>query len=311
MQTYNKSNVIKIFPGLFIDATAVQVDTCRLAALMVEPCMFTFLANKSSPGQGREHSDNPALRSRALVQECMQELQRLHNDIDFVPQANASVAEYCPDLFISTASPADQRDYAWICTTFQSIKTTMGLYISNFHDSGDLANESNDFARDLQFWERFCKRQPMWMYIYLLWDHGRQSQLAWNTILVPGSQTFDIGCTSDVLPTSPPRSSKVSGRKQNKKRDRDHDKDDPLLEVSHKLLQKFAASPPSASSGHSGSTASRGETAAAEAARALSDHADVLKKQLKDLDDVELPGVKQLLTNSLTTVLKKLCALTD
>ena len=56
--------VFRIASGLFLDATAVQIDTCRLAALMVEPEMFTFLVEKSDPGQGRVHSDNPNLRAQ-------------------------------------------------------------------------------------------------------------------------------------------------------------------------------------------------------------------------------------------------------
>ncbi len=45
LAAYNKKYPIKIFSGLFIDATATQIDTCRLAALMIEPQMFSFLAS--------------------------------------------------------------------------------------------------------------------------------------------------------------------------------------------------------------------------------------------------------------------------
>jgi hypothetical protein len=89
---------------------------------MIEPCMFTFLANKCAPGQGRAHSDNPNLRAQALLQDCMQHLQAVFNDPNFVPQANTSIEQYCPDLFISTSSFAENRDYAWIASTFQQIK---------------------------------------------------------------------------------------------------------------------------------------------------------------------------------------------
>ncbi len=88
---YNKVNKIRIVNGLFIDATAVQVDTCRLAALMIEPEMFQYLAEKSDPGQGREHADNPNLRAKELAADCMRRLTALHNDVDFVPQANADI----------------------------------------------------------------------------------------------------------------------------------------------------------------------------------------------------------------------------
>ncbi len=58
LQNYNKTKVIFIKNGLFEDATSVQIDKCRLAALMVEPQMFAFLAAKSNPPQSRDHSDN-------------------------------------------------------------------------------------------------------------------------------------------------------------------------------------------------------------------------------------------------------------
>ncbi len=329
MAAYNKTNAIKIFQGIFQDASAVQIDTCRLAALMVEPHMFTFLANKCSPGQGRDYADNPKLRSQTLNQECMQELQRLHNDANFVPQANASITAYCSDMFISTASPAEQRDYAWICTTFQTIRTTMGTFMSNFSQSGDLANDVNDSARDDKFWNSFCKRQPMWMYIYLLWDHGRESALAWNSILLPKHMSFDMGAddldveivdsdgdshpaTSAIVSTPQVPTGKKSQSKSNKKRDRDSDDVDPLLAISHTILKQLTGDTPSASSHESGrSTACRTEVSTAQAARALSDHADCLRKQIQEVDENDMPGVRQLLTSSLTHVLKKLCALTD
>ena len=119
MQVYHRSKPISIRNGLFEDATAVQIDTCRLAALMVEPCMFAFLAEKSDPPQGRNASDNQALRAQALAQQCMQELQRLHNDAAFTPAQNADIAPWCRDLFICISQPAEQRDYAWIATTFR------------------------------------------------------------------------------------------------------------------------------------------------------------------------------------------------
>lgn len=319
LAAYNKKYPIKIFSGLFIDATATQIDTCRLAALMIEPQMFSFLANRCHPGQGRTFSDNPHLRAQALLQDCMQQLQRLFNDVNCVPQANASIEHYCPDLFISTASFAEIRDYAWIASTFQSIKTTMGTLMSNFSESGDLEQDVNDGARDVKFWTRFCNHQPMWMYIYLLWDHGRESTLAWNSIALPESQSFDVGCGGEPLPPQidPTPPAKTSGKSASakksckQKRDRgDVDDEDPLLIVSQNILNRLSeAGNPSTDA--SRRTASTGPVSTADAARALSEHADVLKKQIKEVDDFALPGVKDLLRSSLGTVMKKLCALTD
>ena len=324
LAAYNKKYPIKIVSGLFIDATATQIDTCRLAALMIEPQMFSFLANRCHPGQGRAFSDNPHLRAQALLQDCMQQLQRLFNDVDCVPQANASIEHYCPDLFISTACFAEIRDYAWIASTFQSIKTTMGTLMSNFSSSGDLEQDANDAARDVKFWNRFCNHQPMWMYIYLLWDHGRESTLAWNSIALPEGQCFDLGCGDDLPPKSdppsaaktstapPPAATSASAKKSSKKkRDRgDVDDEDPLLIVSQNILNRLSATG-NPSTDASRPTASTGPVSTAEAARALCDHADVLKKQIKEVDEFALPGVKDLLLSSLGTVMKKLCALTD
>ncbi len=311
LAAYNKTYPIKIFSGLFIDATAVQIDTCRLAALMIEPAMFSFLANKCAPGQGRTFTDNPHLRAQALMQDCMQHLQALFNDVNFIPQANASIEQYCPDVFISTASFAENRDYAWICSTFQSIKTTMGTLMSNFGQSGDLANEANDSARDDAFWNNFCKRQPLWMYIYLLWDHGRECTLAWNSIALPECQSFDLGCESAAPPSATPKPT-VPAKKTSskKKRDRDEDEDASLLAVSQNILNRLTATA-TPSEASSTSTASFCKQSTADAARALSDHADILKKQIKEVDENALPGVKELLIRSLDSVMKKLCALTD
>ena len=154
MQAYHRTKPIKIRNGLFEDATAVHIDTCRLAALMVEPRMFQFLAQKSDPGQNRASSDNPALRAQTLAQECMQELQRLHNDVAFIPTANADITNWCRDMFICIAQPAEPREYAWIADAFRKIKTTMGQYINNFMQSGRLANDQNDFERDSEFFSK-------------------------------------------------------------------------------------------------------------------------------------------------------------
>ncbi len=114
---YNRINKIRIVNGFFVDATAVQVDTCRLAALMVEPVMFQFLAEKSDPGQGRQDADNPNLRAKALAADCMRELTRLHNDVEFVPHASANISDYCPDMFICIAQPSEPRDFGWITSS--------------------------------------------------------------------------------------------------------------------------------------------------------------------------------------------------
>jgi hypothetical protein len=53
------------------------------------------------------------------------------------------------------------------------IKTGMAQLMENFNKSGDNANDANDLARDLEFFEKYAKRDALWMWIYLCWDHGR------------------------------------------------------------------------------------------------------------------------------------------
>jgi hypothetical protein len=162
--------VFRITSGLFLDATAVQIDTCRLAALMVEPEMFTYLVEKSDPGQGRVHSDNPNLRAQALASNCMKKLTAMHNDVNFVPTATCDVTDYAPHFFLTIAQPAEQRDFGWISTTFQGIKTQMGIFLGNFNKSGDLENDLNDSVRDAKFWTQFSNKQPMWYVILLIFS---------------------------------------------------------------------------------------------------------------------------------------------
>jgi hypothetical protein len=92
----------------------------------------------------------------------MKKLTAMHNDVNFVPTAAADVTEYAPHFFLSVAQAAEIRDFAWISTTFQAIKTQMGIFLANFNKSGDLENDFNDSVRDVKFWTKFCNKQPMW-----------------------------------------------------------------------------------------------------------------------------------------------------
>jgi hypothetical protein len=281
LASYNIKYPIYIKIGLFEDATSTQIDTCRLAALMVEPCMFAFLAAKCCPGQTRTHIDNDATRAKAVSEACMIEIARLHNDINFVPIANADIAFYSADFFVSTAQPAEKRDVAWISTTYMKIKKELGQIMVNFNSSGHLANGSGDVDRDLDFWNNFCGKQPMWMFIYLLWDHGRDAAFGWNTILLPDGQTLDIGGGSEPSVLAPvvlaPVVVETPKSKGKAKRPREHEStpaEDKLLDVSALLLRQFALPD---------LTTSSNEMLNAEKAKALSDHADILNRQLTAL----------------------------
>ena len=89
------------------------------------------------------------------------------------------------------------------------IRTHMAVLLTNFGRSGDLANSLDHHDRDRQFFENFAKGQPMWFWIYLAWDHGRNVP-AWNTSLLPDDESLELGVTvpgADVADTgrsSPP-----------------------------------------------------------------------------------------------------------
>ncbi len=279
LASYNVKYPIFIKIGLFEDATSTQIDTCRLAALMVEPCMFSFLAAKCAPGQTRTHLDNESSRAKAVSEACMIEIARLHNDIDFVPIANADITLYCADFFVSTAQPSEKRDVGWIATTYSKIKKELGQILSNFSGSGRLENASGDVDRDLDFWNNFCGKQPMWMFIYVLWDHGRDASFGWNTILLPDGQTLDIGGGSEPVAVAPVVAAETPKSKGKSKRPREHEMtpaEDKLLDVSALLLRQFALPD---------LTTSSNEMLNAEKAKALSDHADILNRQLMALPD--------------------------
>jgi hypothetical protein len=56
---------------------------------------------------------------------------------------------------------------------------------------GDLENGMDDEQRDVRFWKHFCNQQPLWFWIYMCWERGRNVP-AWNTALVPDDQRLDI-----------------------------------------------------------------------------------------------------------------------
>lgn len=322
MTAYNKTNLIRIRNGLFQDATAVQIDTCRLAALMVEPRMFALLAERSDPGQGRAHCDNPNLRAQTLLQECMQELTRLHNDVNYVPQHRADVTEWCPNFFICIAQPAEARDFAWIATTFRTIKTTMGTLINNFNTSGNLENDTHDATRDTAFFSRFCNKQPMHMYIYMLWDHGRSCMLAWNCIMLPDEQRLEIGlpppsaaiqahaaAQAPQASATAPADPASCGRAQAKRARRnagDPSDTGELLDISRRLLD-VVSSPASTATAPTGTVLTvPAEVAATSIAQALAAQADLLKDQLKSLPQ-SCDDMRPMLSQNLCQVLRKLC----
>jgi hypothetical protein len=257
----------------------------------------------------------------------MKEMTRLHNDTLFVPKANADITSWAPEFFVNTGQAAEARDYGWIATEFTHMKTEMGTLMSNFNTSGDLENELDDSTRDTLFWNKFCKKQPLYMYVYMLWDHGRDSRYAWNAIVLPDNQRMEFGMRNNpqdndaaLQPPSTPlprtqgtpavqaptsESTKKGRKRPHSSLQIDTSTDDNLLQVSTMLLQQFQ---PGAKQG-SGTDASTQESRNTDKAKALSDHADLINHQLSKLPDI-CSGLRVILHNTLEKIITQLCEIT-
>jgi hypothetical protein len=151
------------------------------------------------------------------------------------------------------------------------------------------------------------------MYVYLLWDHGRQSLLAWNSILLPAEHQFDVGAESENdLPNVVPVP--TSGRKRGR-RVATPTQDDTLLAHSLELLAKIHQSAPSSQSTTILSTgpAPANHVATTQEVSNLSVQADILMAKLVELEKVPqmLEGLKPLLIKSLEAIINKMCKLTS
>jgi hypothetical protein len=163
------------------------------------------------------------------------------------------------------------------------------------------------------------------MYVYLLWDHGRNSNFAWNAILLPDNMRLDVGCRDQTLTSRPatpavnattPAPQPAPTPKSGGKRRRGDDGDDDMIGISRAILDEVRATsrgPTSASSATTASTPSTGvvpeEVAVTARAKELSAQADLLKDQLRTLPD-ECSGDRNMLTTNLSLVLRKLCSVT-
>jgi hypothetical protein len=151
------------------------------------------------------------------------------------------------------------------------------------------------------------------MYVYLLWDHGRQSLLAWNSILLPEEHQFDVGAESeDNLP-----SVAVSSAGKKRARRPATPGEDPLLAHSLELLAKIHKTTPSTQSTTILSTAPAppAHIATTQEVTNLSAQADLLMAKLQSLEKMpvgfRLEGLKPLLIKSLEAIINKMCKLTS
>ena len=130
--------------------------------------------------------------------------------------------------------------------------------MANFSKSGDLVNDADHVARDLEFFEHFAKRDALWFWIYLCWNHGLNVPV-WNLTSLPEGESLDLGGEerdeTGVGETVVGSSSGFSSKK-NKKRGRNEDDDafttsvTGLVEVSRRALDHLFSSHSTATVAH-------------------------------------------------------------
>lgn len=164
----------------------------------------------ANPQQDRIALEFPELRIQAVKQQLLELLtNQCFNDHNFNPQHQPDIAHWFPGSNYDVSRPHERRTWIWIAQKLQFIKTGMTTLLANFGKSGNLSNDTDDHARDLQFFEKFCNHQPLWFWVYMCWDHGRNVPL-WNTSLLPEEQRLDIGDDTPSMHTSPSDSGKRS-----------------------------------------------------------------------------------------------------
>jgi len=192
---YNKTHPIILKSGLFPDVSTTQQDQCRVAALMREPSLQNIFHALANPVQDRAHADTVELRIQQQRTKLYQDFCSAFNDPSVDPTFAVDIAPWC-DIDVDVSVPAEPRTWMWIAMTMKDIKTKMSRHIANFMQSGRNANDSNDAARDLEFFDRFAKGNIVVMYAWLSWHHGREVP-AWNSSLLPEDQRLELGSSGD------------------------------------------------------------------------------------------------------------------
>jgi hypothetical protein len=242
LATYNMDNhVIRFKPGVLPEVSEVQQWTARLAACMVEPCLQEFFQSMCNANPGRLAVHEPDLRITSSKQRIVERITNDYlNNAAFIPHSNASVSAWCDTDFDSSVLGKERRSWVWTAQRIQFIKTGMTRLMANFNKSGDLVNDEDHVARDLEFFEKFAKRDALWFWIYLCWNHGTNIPV-WNLTLLPEGESFDVG-GQDHEESAVGGSSSSSSSKKGKKRGRYEDDDaftssvTGLVEVSRRAL---------------------------------------------------------------------------
>ena len=225
--TQSKANTIRWRPGVVAEENPNLLDQLRLASIMIDPRFVLFLiasiyiyymnrcmelfGRMANPSQDRIAVEFPELRIAAVKQQLLQLLTDAYfNDMNFSPQHQPDIVSWFPGTNYDVSRPHERRTWIWIAQKLQFIKTGMTSLLANFMKSGNLAADADDHVRDLKFYTDFCHQQPLWFWVYMCWDHGRNVP-AWNTALLPEDMRMDIGADDDVdnvQEESPPQADK-------------------------------------------------------------------------------------------------------
>jgi hypothetical protein len=151
----------------------------------------------ANPAQDRIALDFPELRIAAVKQQLMEIFtSEYFNNCSFSPTHQPDITAWYPDSSFDVSRPHERRTWIWIAQKLQFIKTGMTSLLANFMKSGNLAADADDHVRDLKFFQDFSHQQPLWFWVYMCWDHGRNVP-AWNTSLLPEDMRMDIGAEGD------------------------------------------------------------------------------------------------------------------
>ena len=234
---------------------------CRVAALMREPSLQHLFHSMSNPQQTRAAVDEgngaSEMRTRAYM-----DFAFVFNDHSFCPHFAVDVKLWV-NVTIDVTLPPFQKPWIWVAEAMTEIKRKMTLTLRNFSTSGNLANDSNDMSRDMQFWCDFCNGDPVIFYTYMAWDHGKDVP-SWNSTLLPPAQRLEIGAPLPNDVVEPPQNSSSKSK-------RGRDDLSEFVDLQAHLFRSIVSNPSSASTEVSTSLAKLQD---------LSKTADLLREQL-------------------------------
>lgn len=232
---------------------------------MREPNLQGIFHEMANPLQTRQALDEGAGAS-AVRTSCYIKFAEAFNNSSLCPHFAVDVKLWV-NVEIDVSVPPEHKPWIWVAEAMTEIKRKMSVTLRNFSTCGNLANDSNDMARNLQFWCDFCHGDPVLFYIYMAWDHGRDVP-AWNSTLLPAEQRLELG--AGVLPNQPSPASTSKGGKRGREADAISD----MVELQNQLFRNLASNPAT-----SASTATTEESGLAKL-EALSKTADILRLQL-------------------------------